>query len=444
MGSGKYPEPAMAGGVRGDGLDREIAYAGMVRRLVATMLGDAEAATGLEALAALLVEVGRELVPSAECVIAVVPPEHREVLRVVGGAGELAQTLVGSEWAVAGTLIWMAMAESRVVETTEAQSQSSGLPPVFARAGINSARLVPLRTGRALVDGRVGMGVISFWRPGNDPFSEAERARMDDLADMASLFIRRIELGRAARRSAEDEAARFREHADRMAGLEEVKTQFLNLASHELRGPLAVVQGYLSMIEEGALKGRQLKAALPTMSSQLRQMNMLVNDMLETARLEDDRLQLSLMEVDLVDASQRVVDNAVPMLSPAHRLEMERPEGAIRVRADPTRLDTIIGNLLHNAIKYSPDGGRLTVAVTSDGSLGRVTITDEGLGIADTDMPRLFTRFGRLETPENSHIPGTGLGLYLSRQLARMHGGDIAVASEPGKGSAFTVSLPVA
>lgn len=413
--------------MRGDALDREIAYAGMVRRLVAAMLEDAEATTGLEALAALLVEVGHELVPSAECVITMVLPEQPDVFRVVGGAGVLAQTLIGTEWAVAGT-----------------QNQSSGLPPVFAQAGINSARLVPLRTGEPLVDGRVGMGVISFWRRGNEPFSAAERAHMDDLADIASLFIRRVELGRAARRIAEDEASKLREYADRMAGLEEVKTQFLNLASHELSGPLAVVQGYLSMIEQGALKGKQMQAVLPTMSSKLRQMNMLVNEMLETARLEDDRLQLSLMEVDLVDASQRVVDNSMLMLGPDHRIQVERPEGEIRVRADPTRLDTIISNLLHNAIKYSPDGGLLTVAVTSDGSLGRVTVTDQGLGIADADMPRLFTRFGRLVTQENSHIPGTGLGLYLSRRLARMHGGDIAVASEPGKGSAFTVSLPLA
>ncbi|MEA2683830.1 MAG: hypothetical protein QOK05_2158 [Chloroflexota bacterium] len=434
----------MAGGVTGDALDREIAYATMSRRLVAAMLEDAETTTSLEVLAGLLVDVGRGLVPTAECVITVVPPEHREVFRVIGGAGDLARTLVGSEWPIAGTLNWQAMAGGQVVETTDAQQNSSGLPPVFARAGINCARLVPLRTGKPLVDGRVGMGVISFWRPGSARFSDVERARMDDLADMASLFIRRVELGRAARRNAEDQAAQLRQHADRMAGLEEVKTQFLNLASHELRGPLAVVQGYLSMMEEGSLKGAQLKAVLPTMSSKLRQMNMLVNEMLETARLEDDRLQLTLMEVDLVAASDRAVENAIPMLSAAHRLEVERPGAEILVRADPTRLDTIISNLLLNAIKYSPEGGRLTVSVSSDGSLGRVTVTDEGLGIADTDMARLFTRFGRLVTPENSHIPGTGLGLYLSRQLARMHGGDIAVASQPGKGSAFTVSLPVA
>jgi signal transduction histidine kinase len=408
------------------------------------MSADPEATTELEALAALLVEVARELVPSAQCVITVVPPERHEVFRVIGGGGELAATLVGSEWSVAGTLNWRAMAESAVIETTAAREQSSGLPPVFAEAGIDCARLVPLRTGRPLLDGRVGLGVISFWRRGHEPFDEAERGCMDDLADLASLFIRRVELGRAARRSAEEEAEKLRQHAERMAGLEEVKSQFLNLASHELRGPLAVVQGYLSMIEEGALKGRQLRAALPVMSSRLRQMNMLVNEMLDTARLEDDRLQLVMMDLDLFEVTRGVVEGAGPTLGPGHRLKLIPPDGPVSVRADPTRLDTMIANLIHNAIKYSPGGGLVTVSVSSDHALGRVTVNDQGLGIADQDLEKLFTRFGRLATPENSHIPGTGLGLYLSRRLARMHGGDIVVASAVGKGSTFNLTLPVA
>jgi signal transduction histidine kinase len=421
----------------------DAAYAAAVRRLVAEMSADPEATTELEPFAALLADVGRELIPSAECVITVVPPERQDMFVVVGTAGPLSPALVGSSWPVEGTLNWRAMAESLVVETNNAQQESSGLPPVFAAGGINVVRLVPLRTGSALVDGRVGLGVISWWRTGDTPYTDAERRRMDDVADLCSLFIRRIELGRAARRAVEAEAFKLREHADRMAGLEEVKTQFLNLASHELRGPLAVVQGYLSMMEDGSLKGRQLQAVLPTMSSKLRQMNMLVNEMLETARLEDERLTLTLREVGLVDAAKRVLDNSVALLGPNHRLETQFPAAEVVVRADPTRLDTIISNLVNNAVKYSPDGGLISVSVSQAGNLGRLTVRDEGFGIAESDMSRLFTRFGRLVTPENSHIPGTGLGLYLSRQLARMHGGDIAAASLVGKGSTFTVTVPL-
>jgi signal transduction histidine kinase len=428
---------------REDDAERDSAYAAAVRRLVAEMIRDPEATTELETLAALLIEVGRDLLAGTECVIAVVPPDRQDVFRVVGGAGEGAASLVGSEWATAGSLHAIAMSEFRVVDTTAAQAQSSGLPPVFAAAGVNSARLVPLRTGKPLPDGRVGLGVISFWRSGNAPFTSLELGRMDDLAGLASLFIRRNELGRAARHGAEEEALGLREDAERMAGLEDIKAQFLNLASHELRGPLAVVQGYLSMMAEGSLKGRELQAVLPTMTSKIRQMNLLINEMLETARLDDNQLQLTLMEIDLVAAAERAVEASAGLVDPGHELELARPGGEVRVRADPTRLDAIIANLVQNAIKYSPDGGRVLVSVSSDGSLGRVSVTDQGLGIADEDMPRLFTRFGRLVTPENSHIPGTGLGLYLARRLVRMHGGEIACASTPGKGSAFTITLPL-
>jgi signal transduction histidine kinase len=99
---------------------------------------------------------------------------------------------------------------------------------------------------------------------------------------------------------------------------------------------------------------------------------------------------------------------------------------------------------MENAIKYSPDGGPVEVAVTVRDEMARVTVRDRGLGIAEADMSRLFTRFGRIVTSENSHIAGTGLGLYFARELARLLGGEITAASEEGVGSSFTVSLPMA
>lgn len=396
------------------------------------MSEDVEGTTELEAVSGMLVDAARELIPSADCVITVVPPDRQDIFKVVAGAGAMASQLRGSDWPVLGTLNWRAMREGQVIETNDARALSSGLPPVFAARDVDTACLVPLRTGTALADGRVGLGVMSFWRRGTEPFSADERAQMDDLGALASVFIRRVEMGRAARRS-----------SDRFAGFEEVKTEFLNLASHELRGPLAVVQGYISMMEEGALKGRQLRAVLPVLSAKMRQMNLLVNEMLETARLEDHRLQLTLMDVDLGALTLGVVEQSMALLSATHQLEMVLPEAELIVHADPTRLDTIIANLLDNAVKYSPAGGTVRVSVTRAGDLARVMVTDRGLGIAEKDLARLFTRFGRLVTPENSHIPGTGLGLYLSRQLARMHGGDISVASRPGAGSSFTLTLPL-
>ena len=122
---------------------------------------------------------------------------------------------------------------------------------------------------------------------------------------------------------------------------------------------------------------------------------------------------------------------------------MSASERRVRVRVDPDRTRTIIGNLLSNAIKYSPHGGEVKCQVRSRGGVARVAVTDKGLGIAHEDLATLFTRFGRVITPQTEHLKGTGLGLFLARQLARLQGGDITVASVEGKGSTFTLQLPV-
>jgi two-component system sensor histidine kinase MprB len=103
----------------------------------------------------------------------------------------------------------------------------------------------------------------------------------------------------------------------------------------------------------------------------------------------------------------------------------------------------IVANLISNAIKYSPAGGPIDCELVDLGGIARVTVTDTGVGIAKEDLPILFTRFGRVTTAQTVHLPGTGLGLYLGRQLARLHGGEITVDSAPGRGSTFTLHLPV-
>jgi two-component system sensor histidine kinase VicK len=103
----------------------------------------------------------------------------------------------------------------------------------------------------------------------------------------------------------------------------------------------------------------------------------------------------------------------------------------------------VIGNLLNNAIKYSPGGGQVICRVSREEHIGTIAVSDKGVGIPPDRIDRLFTRFGRIVTPETSHIPGTGLGLYLSRELARLHGGDITATSVLGKGSTFVLAVPL-
>jgi len=232
---------------------------------------------------------------------------------------------------------------------------------------------------------------------------------------------------------------------ERIAAIEKNKTQFLNLASHELRGPVTVIRGYLSMLETGMLGplNDQGRKAADVMAAKVLEMNDLIEEMIEAARLEEGGVTLRALECDLRDIARAAADGVAPLVDSAHRLELDLPDRRVRVNVDPDRTRTIIANLLSNALKYSPDGGTVTCQVRLRAGVAKVAVTDEGLGIAREHMPALFTRFGRVVTPQTEHLKGTGLGLFLARQLARLQGGDITVASVEGEGSTFTLQLPV-
>ena len=230
-----------------------------------------------------------------------------------------------------------------------------------------------------------------------------------------------------------------------IAALERTKTEFLNLASHELRGPITVIRGYLSMLERGSLGDipDAARKALPVLTAKADEMNSLVEQMIEAARLEEGKLELSPRHADLREVARTALEMARPFTATTHGLVFESADIEIPVTVDVDRIATVIGNLLTNAIKYSPGGGPVTLKVSTDDHVAKISVTDTGVGIPPDRLDRLFTRFGRIVTPETSHIPGTGLGLYLSRELARLHGGDITATSVLGKGSTFVLAVPL-
>jgi PAS domain S-box-containing protein len=244
----------------------------------------------------------------------------------------------------------------------------------------------------------------------------------------------------------EDENSRLREHADRMASLEHMKSDFLRLASHELRTPLAVLRGYVSLMGEGAFGPLppDLERVVPTLAVKAYQMNLLINQMLETARLEEARPQLSLQPVDLVQAVGEAVQLVRAFTRPGQRLLVESKTSTLLVTADALRMATVITNIVDNAIKFSPEGGDVVCHIEARDGFGEVRVQDHGIGIRREDLPRLFTRFTRVLASERSDIPGTGLGLSIARDLARLLGGDIVVESTFGAGSTFTLSIPLA
>ncbi|MGA7986907.1 MAG: GAF domain-containing sensor histidine kinase [Candidatus Dormiibacterota bacterium] len=239
------------------------------------------------------------------------------------------------------------------------------------------------------------------------------------------------------------EVRRLEAHAARMAELDQQKSEFLQLASHELRSPITLVSGYLSMLEDGSLGHLPEPAAkvVPLMSARMRQMAQLVERMLSASRMEVRRRGTPVVDVRLDDIARAVVASHT-MDDDGRRVNV-RAAGPLYVRADPESVETMLNNLVSNALKYSAASSDIAVVVREEPGWAVVDVVDQGIGISRREMAKLFQPFGRLDSALSAGIEGTGLGLHLSRNLALSFGGDIDVQSRPGKGSTFTLRLPV-
>jgi signal transduction histidine kinase len=231
----------------------------------------------------------------------------------------------------------------------------------------------------------------------------------------------------------------------RIASLEKAKTDFLNLASHELRSPMTVIKGYLSMLDAGTL-GRlppKVEMIIPMLVAKSDEITSMLEQMIEASRLEDGRMALKKVRSDIVQLTEEAIKEMQPLLVDPHAIGFERPPGEVWTEVDPDRYLIVVRNLISNAVKYSPVGAGVKVRLLPDGTSASLEVTDRGIGIAKEDQDRLFTRFGRIENKATAHTSGTGLGLWLSREIARMHDGDLTVDSEVGKGSTFTLEIPI-
>jgi len=233
----------------------------------------------------------------------------------------------------------------------------------------------------------------------------------------------------------------------RLHDLERSKSAFLNLVAHELRSPLTVLRGYLSMFRAASPERRRAleERSLSALEAKTVEMSRLVDQMVEVARLEEGSLRLRADRVDLWTITDQAVGLVRALEEPAiHRIVFEPFPGELNVVGDPERIQMILSNLLSNALKYSPPGTEVTVILDRTEEFGRVAVNDQGVGIPLTEQIRLFSRFMRVDRPDVDHVPGIGMGLYLSRELARRMGGDIVLQwSGPG-GSSFALRMPLA
>lgn len=225
--------------------------------------------------------------------------------------------------------------------------------------------------------------------------------------------------------------------------VEELQSDFVSIVSHELRGPLTALKGFVQTLLR---KGNELpeearQEFLETINQQADRLNQLVEDLLNVSRIEARRLQMKLTMVDLEQHVRALMTQFQAKWG--HRNISVEVDGSTSVFADEKKVDEILINLLDNAVKYSPDGGGVRVTIQRIEDAVQVSVEDSGVGIAPEDAARLFQKFHRIATPQTRDIGGTGLGLYIVKNLVEAHGGGIWVTSAPGEGSTFTFTLPV-
>jgi signal transduction histidine kinase len=224
--------------------------------------------------------------------------------------------------------------------------------------------------------------------------------------------------------------------------LEEAKDLFLATTSHELRTPITVVQGFASTLASrwDKLSDSERRSAVQTIAERAGSLGRLVEQLLLGSRAGADQLTVTNGEFDLAGLLRGAAVAFRP-LSEQHTLTADIPAGLPLAHGDLTATDVIVGQLLENAFKYSPDGGAVTVRARPAGEWIEVTVEDEGIGIAPGDHERIFERFVQGEAGDRRRFGGIGLGLYIVRQLARAQGGDVVASSRPGGGTRMRLRL---
>jgi len=226
-----------------------------------------------------------------------------------------------------------------------------------------------------------------------------------------------------------------------------MRTEFISMVSHELRAPLTIIKGYNGFLADGdagPLNARQAEYVSEIQKS-ANQLIALVNDLLDMQQIEAGKVALAPAALHVRDCADATVAASAPTFAQKrHSIVIDVPRDLPKIWADPQRLTQVLANLLSNAHKYTPDGGRITLRASLAGDMVRISVQDSGIGISKEDLVKLFTKFFRSGNRAARAEDGTGLGLVITKLLVELHGGKITVDSELGKGSTFSFTLPVA
>lgn len=352
---------------------------------------------------------------------------------------EVAATMAQHAREALGAAFALDLAERRA-----APSQSEGGPSVALDAAMAEAERDASAVWREtpggdtavaipLLVGAQPLGVLGLaFPPGHAPNAD-DRAHIQTMAQQCALALERARLYAEANqaRSIAEDAVQMRD-------------QFLAVGVHELKNALTPLFGNAQLLMRRAARSKALGEgelrALRTITDQATRINQLISSLLDVSRIEMGAFTIAPAPFDLSAMVERIADELRPTLA-RHTLHLDLPQSPVCIEGDEQRLEQVLRNLLSNAVKYSPDGGMITARLTPHRHTIDLAVSDQGLGIAADAIPKLFQRFYRAINPSSHTIDGNGIGLYIVRQIVELHGGAVHVASAPGQGSTFTVTL---
>jgi signal transduction histidine kinase/ActR/RegA family two-component response regulator len=310
---------------------------------------------------------------------------------------------------------------------SDLQAQYPRSAAAAADGGFTSAVSLPL-----LVDNRP-IGVLSFHFTVPVNFDPEYQALLTSVAQHAAQAIDRARLYETTQRARVDAEA-----------ANQAKDDFLSIVSHELRTPLNAILGWGAMLRDGSLDGARVERATEAIVNNASRQAHLIDDLLEGSRIVAGRVSLDLLELDLADIVRGAVEAMLPVAAQREvELRIDQLPRA-RVKADPHRLAQVFANLLANAVKFTPAGGRVTIdSAAVDGTV-RVRVTDTGCGIEPDVLPYIFERFRQGNNTTTRSVGGLGLGLFIARRLVEAFQGQVVAESAgKGAGATFTVTLPL-
>jgi signal transduction histidine kinase len=376
-----------------------------------------------EAFGAFIREL-RGLVPFERTAIVLVEDETATTMATAGkGAGQVFPP--GNTDPIRGSLLERVL-EGKLVMRRDITDRQYPADEALLALGLRSELVAPLLLGARTI------GMLSLSRDRPDAFSEDEVELVALLGRLVATAVQNIRAYEAERRRVEE-----------LARLSQLRADFVSLVSHELRSPMAAVIGAARTLQDRwrMLSAAQRESFLALIGDETSRLAELVGDVLDTSRIEAGTFSYRFEEVDL----GRVVDEAVET---AVLAQQEVPVVAsVRgrlpaIRGDRARLRQVLGNLIENAVKYSPEGGDVRVTATAGNGAVRIAVRDAGPGIPRHQQARIFEKFGRADV-EGGSKPGSGLGLFIARSIAEAHGGSLDVSTGAERGSTFTLTLPV-